>query len=294
MKYSVYVILAGILWGVISIFINILSAAGFTSMQCVALRAFFTVLMLFFYILITDRSKFKVRLRDLPCFLGTGILSIVFFNFCYFRCIEIMGSSAVPALLMYTAPVFVMLLSAVFFREKITLRKVIAVIAVIIGLGIVTGAFTGGNVTAAAMLFGLGAGLGYSLYSIFGKFVVDKYDSVTITFYTFLVASFVSVPASGVVSSAAYLADFKIITVVLALALISTVLPFLFYTRGLSGMEAGKASILATVEPVTAAIVGAVFFHESFTISKIAGMLIILSAIVYLNIGDKKNAGISD
>lgn len=294
MKYSVYVILAGILWGVISIFINILSAAGFTSMQCVALRAFFTVLMLFFYILITDRSKFRVRLRDFPCFLGTGILSIVFFNFCYFRCIEIMGSSAVPALLMYTAPVFVMLLSAVFFREKITLRKVIAVIAVIIGLGIVTGAFTGGGVTAAAMLFGLGAGLGYSLYSIFGKFVVDKYDSVTITFYTFLVASFVSVPASGVVSSAAYLADFKIITVVLALALISTVLPFLFYTRGLSGMEAGKASILATVEPVTAAIVGAVFFHESFTISKIAGMLIILSAIVYLNIGDKKNAGISD
>ena len=291
MKYSVFVILAGCLWGLISIFIEIMNEAGFTSMQCVALRAVFTVIILFLYILISDRSKFKIRIRHIPCFLGTGILSIVFFNFCYFRCIELTGSAAVPALLMYTAPVFVMLLSAVFFRERITIHKVIAMCLTFVGLGIVTGAFTGGaGVSMAAILYGLGAGLGYALYSIFGKIVADKYDPVTITFYTFLIAAIASIPLSGVAVNLQPLADTKVfLTAIIGLALVSTVLPFLFYTKGLAGIEAGKASILATVEPVMAAIVGAVYFHEEFTVSKVLGILLVLAAIVYLNIGGRRS-----
>lgn len=291
MKYSVFVILAGCLWGLISIFIEIMNEAGFTSMQCVALRAVFTVIILFLYILISDRSKFKIRIRHIPCFLGTGILSIVFFNFCYFRCIELTGSAAVPALLMYTAPVFVMLLSAIFFRERITIHKVIAMCLTFVGLGIVTGAFTGGaGVSMAAILYGLGAGLGYALYSIFGKIVADKYDPVTITFYTFLIAAIASIPLSGVAVNLQPLADTKVfLTAIIGLALVSTVLPFLFYTKGLAGIEAGKASILATVEPVMAAVVGAVYFHEEFTVSKVLGILLVLAAIVYLNIGGRRS-----
>ena len=290
LKYSFFVILAGCLWGLISIFIDLMNEAGFTSMQCVALRAFFTAFLLFIYILITDRSKFRIRIRHIPCFLGTGIMSIVFFNFCYFKCIELTGSAAVPALLMYTSPVFVILLSAVFFKERITARKVIAIVMTFIGLGIVTEAFSGlfagsGSISLTAVLYGLGAGIGYALYSIFGKFVTDKYHPVTITFYTFLVAAAASVPVSGVAGNLSLLADTKMILIVLGLAFFSTVLPFLFYTKGLSGMEAGKAAVLATIEPVTAAVVGIFFFHEEYTVLKVAGMLLIIAAIIFLNTG---------
>lgn len=290
MKYSVYVMLAGCLWGVVSVFINVLTEAGLTSMQCVAIRSVLTALILFVYLMISDRSL-KIRARHIPCFLGMGIISVVFFNFCYFRCINLMGGAAVPALLLYTAPVFVILLSAIFFGERITSRKVIAMILTFAGLVVVTGALTGGEtVSMTAVAYGLGAGIGYALYSIFGKFVVGKYDPVTIIFYTFVVAAVASVPISGVRGSLGILTEPNVLPAVLGLVLISTVAPYMLYTTGLSGIEAGKASILATVEPVTAAIVGVLFFHETMTLSKILGMLLILGAIVYLNLDGHRNS----
>lgn len=293
MKHAGYIIMAGCLWGIISIFINILNAAGFDSMQCVALRTVFTALILLVYLLVTGRSKLKIRVRDIPFFIGSGLFSIVLFNYCYFESIELIGGSAVPALLLYTAPIFVMVMSAIFFRERITGKKVAALILTFAGLGFVTGAFTGGSVIPVkALVLGLGSGFGYALYSIFGKFLVDKYDAVTITFYTFLVAAAGAVPMSGVGGQIRLLPEPKILLAAVGLAVISTVLPFLLYTKGLAGVEAGRASVLATVEPFVAAVVGALFFREQFTASKIVGMALIIGAIVYLNAG--KPAGTED
>lgn len=284
MKNTFYILLAGCLWGIISIFINRLNDMGFQSIQCVALRTLITALILLVCLLLTDREKLKVHLRDLPFFLGTGIGSIVFFNYCYFRAIQMTGSSSVPALLLYTSPVFVMLLSAVLFRERITASKVTAMAVTFLGLLFVTGAFSdGGGLSAAVLLLGLGAGLGYALYSIFGKFVIKKYDDLTVTFYTFAFAAAGSVPIAALTEPAPKPETAGLLWA-LCMALFSTVLPFLFYTKGLRGMDAGRAAILAAVEPFVAAAVGVTVFHEAFTIYKLAGMICIIAAIILLNL----------
>lgn len=285
MKNVIYIVLAGSLWGIISIFIQVLNSLGFASMQCVAIRAFFTALILLIYLLIVEPKKLKIKIKDIKYFIGTGIFSIVLFNFCYFESIDLIGGAAIPALLLYTAPIFVMILSAILFYEKITGKKLVALVLTFIGLGFVTGAFTGKQeVSIGAFILGLGSGFGYALYSIFGKLVTDKYDAVTITFYTFLIAAIGSIPFSGVVNHMDMLINARGMIASLGLAFFSTVLPFLLYTKGLKGIEAGKASILATVEPFVAAIVGVVVFHEIFTVSKVIGMVLIVVAIVYLNV----------
>jgi drug/metabolite transporter (DMT)-like permease len=136
-------------------------------------------------------------------------------------------------------------------------------------------------------MFGLGSGLGYALYSIFGKFLVNKYSAITITTYTFIVATVFSVPISGIILRISAVCSSKVILLAIALALISTVLPFLLYTKGLNGMEAGKASILATVEPLMATIVGVALFNETLTAIKVIGMAMIFVAIVLLNVNNK-------
>lgn len=289
MKNIICIILAGCLWGIISIFVNILTGIGFSSLECVAIRVFIAALILFFYLLFTDKSKLKIQLKDIIYFIGTGIFSIVFFTYCYFKAIEVIGGVAIPALLLYTAPIFVMILSAIFFKEKITTRKLIALIMTFAGLGFVTGAFTGGEtLSPMALTLGLGSGLGYSLYSIFGKLVVNKYNSVTITFYTFVVATVGAVPMSGIIKDIGILFNLKGIFAAIGLGFFSTALAFLLYTKGLQGIEAGKASILATVEPFVAAIVGAFFFNEKFDVPKVIGMILIVFAICYLNFGTKE------
>lgn len=75
-KYSLYIILAGILWGIISLFINQLKALGFDSMQVVAIRVFFAALILVVYLLIKDKSQLKILFQlDLPC-------CVRFYRFC--------------------------------------------------------------------------------------------------------------------------------------------------------------------------------------------------------------------
>lgn len=294
-KNAIYIIIAGTLWGIISVFVNQLKDIGFNSMQVVSIRVFFSALILVLYLLIKDINQLKIHLKDIPLFIGTGVGSIIFFNYCYFQAIELIGGASIPALLLYTAPIFVMVLSLILFKEKITKKKLVSLIMTFLGLALVTGAFSNTNkISAIALLFGLGSGLGYALYSIFGKFLVDKYSAITITTYTFVVATVFSIPFSGIVQKAELIVSPKGIILALSLALISTVLPFLLYTKGLSGMEAGKASILATVEPFVATIIGVTFFKETMTASKIIGMLMVLLAIVILNVNFKSKKPIKD
>ena len=294
-KNAIYIIIAGTLWGIISVFVNQLKDIGFNSMQVVSIRVFFSALILVLYLLIKDINQLKIHLKDIPLFIGTGVGSIIFFNYCYFQAIELIGGASIPALLLYTAPIFVMVLSLILFKEKITKKKLVSLIMTFLGLALVTGAFSNTNkISAIALLFGLGSGLGYALYSIFGKFLVDKYSAITITTYTFVVTTVFSIPFSGIVQKAELIVSPKGIILALSLALISTVLPFLLYTKGLSGMEAGKASILATVEPFVATIIGITFFKETMTASKIIGMLMVLLAIVILNVNFKSKKPIKD
>ena len=94
---------AGVLWGLLGIFVRHLNARGLASMDLVFLRSLTATVVLFIGLLIFDRKKMRVRLRDFWCFLGTGIGSIVFFNYCYFTAVRMM-SLAAAAVLLYTAP----------------------------------------------------------------------------------------------------------------------------------------------------------------------------------------------
>lgn len=289
MRNLFFVLSAGALWGIISIFVSQLQAAGLSSMEVVAVRAAGASFFLFLWILSRGIRRLKLTGKDLFCFLGMGIGSIVFFNYCYFKAIALVGGAAVPALLLYTAPAFVMLLSALLFHEQMTRRKVLALIAIFFGLALVTGAFGGGQtVTLPAVLFGLGSGLGYALYSVFGKFVAGRYAPDVITFYTFLIAALAAAPLSGILEHASLFLAPEILLLAAGLGLFCTVLPFLFYTIGLSGMEAGSASLAATIEPVVAALVGLVYFGERFTVSEGIGIFLVLAAIVGMQL---KNTG---
>ena len=260
---------AGVLWGLLGIFVRHLNARGLASMD----------LVLFIGLLIFDRKKMRVRLRDFWCFLGTGIGSIVFFNYCYFTAVRMM-SLAAAAVLLYTAPAFVMLMSAVLFREKMTGRRVLSVLLTFAGCACVTG-LAGSGISAGGILVGLGAGFGYALYTIFGHYAIERgYDSLTITFYTFLVAAVTSLfmvrlpHVAGAMSGSAVALGY-----VLCLGIISTILPFLLYTLGLHFLQGGRASVIASIEPVTAALVGIFCYHEALTVQTAAGIALVLAGI---------------
>lgn len=286
-----FVLLAGILWGTMGIYVRRLNALGFTTIEIVAVRSVVTAVLLLLVLFFYNRKMLKIRLKDIWCFVGTGIFSIVFFNYCYFKAIT-MTSLSVAAVLLYTAPAIVMVLSAFLFHERITTIKIISLIATFAGCVFVTG-LAGGkeSLSTAGILVGLGAGLGYALYSIFGRYAIERgYHSLAISFYTFLFASVGVLPLADVkIIYDACVKDAGIAGFYLVFALVSTVVPYILYTLGLTGLENSKASIIASIEPVTATVVGMILFHEKMTIHNFTGIVLVLGAIAICNIHFHKN-----
>ena len=283
------VILAGILWGSMGIFVRKFEKCGLESLDIVAVRAIATTCILFFFLLFYNRSLLKIKFKDLWCFLGTGLLSIVFFNYCYFRAIT-MTSLSVAAVLLYTAPAFVMVLSYFLFHEKFTGRKSIALVLTCVGCVFVTGIIGSSQaLSGKGILIGIGAGFGYALYSIFGRFALEKgYDSFTISFYTFFVAAIGVIPLCNFEKVLKVsCASIKMMGWSLLFGFLSTVLAFCLYTAGLKNMDNGKASILASVEPVAATLIGVILYKETLSAGEIFGVILVMVAIVMCNLTNK-------
>ena len=284
------ILLAGILWGSMGLFVRPLNAKGLSSWDIVFIRAFLTMVFMAVFILVKDRSLFKIKLKDIWCFIGTGLLSIVFFNLCYFKEITIAPLS-IAAILLYTAPAFVMVISAFCFKERLTKRKIAALFLSFLGLMFVTGVFSSGErLTLKTLFIGLGAGLGYALYSIFSRYALEKgYSSFTISFYTFLLATVTTVffIKPGEVKGVAF-SSVSMIVLLIAFALVSTIIPYLTYTVGLKGVENGQASIIASIEPVVATLIGIIWFHEKMSVWVLIGIVLVLTGIVISNISVKE------
>ena len=82
--YSLFVILAGVLWGIISVFLKGLYSMGFTALQVMFFRGFISSIFMGIFLLIKDRSLLKFELKDIWMFLGTGVISLTFFFFVLF------------------------------------------------------------------------------------------------------------------------------------------------------------------------------------------------------------------
>ena len=279
------ILLAGCFWGSMGIFVRRLADYGFSSIQIVAIRVTLAALIFCMLLLIKDPSGFRISVKDIPLFLGLGFGSILFFTVCYFTAITMMPLST-AAILLYTSPIWIMLMSVLFFREKLTGRKLLALALAFAGCVLVSGV-SGEGMTLPGLLVGLGSGIGYGLYSILGTVALRRYSPYTVTTYTF---AFAALGAWLICRPAEMLAKFAaapnlpgLVFFCFLTALVTAVIPFLAYTLGLRTVEASRAGILATVEPLVATLIGVAVFSEPLTLLSGLGILLILAAVVLLN-----------
>lgn len=276
------ILLAAALWGIIGLWNRRLMAGGLSPTGIVTVRNFGGMVLLCAVFAVKDRSVFRVKKEHLKYFFGTGIVSVMLFTICYFSCQQIC-SLAVASILLYTAPSFVVVLSAILWKEPITRRKLAALFLTLLGCAMVCGLFSGTvTVTLTGVLLGLGAGFFYALYSIFGRYALAHYDSMTVTVWTFLFAGPASLLLIRPADLTALDSDIAMPMTAVCLVVFSTVLPYLFYTAGLSKVESGKASIIASLEPVVASLAGVAAFGEPMTAMTAAGILCVLGGVAIL------------
>ena len=275
---------AGICWGTSCLYVRGMSALGMTSVMQTAFKMFLTFLFYFILLMCTDRSKLRFNIRDIWIFAASGMFSMSVFTWLHYY-VLIHGQASVTTALIYTSPIFVMLMSAVIFKEKITKAKIAALLLSVLGCALTAGAFSESYRTPLMIVvLSLLAGVAYATYSLLAKHATRKYQPLTMTMYTFLFASICTIPFGHVPEALRLMAhEPRLIALCLGKNAFASALPFFLYTWGISRIEAGRAAVFATMEPLVSCALGIIVLGEPSNISKILGIALILGAVVLLN-----------
>jgi len=280
-------VLAGISWGSGGTFVRILSAFGMNSLTILFSRTFPATIILLICILIYDRFMLRVRPVDLLLLVACALLGMLGLNICYNVAIVELSLS-LAAVLLSMSPIFVLLIAAVAFHEKITRIKVICMGLAIVGCILVSGIIEGSSLkwSLYGILIGIGSAFFYALYGIFSKIAMNRgYHSLTITFYCLLIMTIVLTPVASFETIGSYIqaAPLGHCLFLLLPALLNSVLPYIFFNLAMTRAETGIVSILASGgEPAAATVFGIIFFQEVPTALTISGLVLSIVALAIL------------
>ena len=271
-KY-ILIMVSGCLWGTIGLFIKLLDMS-------------FAFLILAAAALIKEGAgSFRVSRRTLITCMLMGVVSMSINNLCYTNAVSLLGMSLGAALL-YMAPVFTAIESRVIFSENIGKYKIAAIALNVIGctLAATGGDFSGIHVSAAGILFGIGAAFAYSTQNIFGRMATDDAPPFTVAAYNFMFAALFTLLAARPFSGVGDPLDPRILLYGFLFALIPTAAAYLLYFVGISGLtESSKVPVLCSLELVVAAVLGASVFSEHISIGMAAGIAMIFVSIIVIN-----------
>jgi drug/metabolite transporter, DME family len=282
---------AATLWGTLGLFAKILYAEGVSFESLVAVRASVGWAAVFLFVLATGGVKsLRVSGRDLASLIPLGLVGIGFFYLLYFYTIR-ESTVGTAAILLYSSPAFVVVLARLFLKEPLNAAKVLALAMTIGGVLLVAGAYAPANleVTPKVLLTGLLSGLTYGLYSIFGRPVAGRLSPSVILSYALLFGAILlvvaAIPTFGTLAglpAGSYALLFM-------LAVVHTTLGFALYTAGLGRLGAGRAAIVATVEPVVAGVLGTALLGEDVTFPKVVGALLVISGAALAQVRLRKH-----
>jgi DME family drug/metabolite transporter len=268
------VAIAAVLWGTLGVAARRLFEAGMTPMESATWRAVGASVALLLYCVVTDRAALRIPRQALFLLAAYGAISVAGFMTIYFTAIRL-TTVATAAVLLYTAPAWVVVLAR--FGEPMTPMKVTAVAMAFAGCVLVIGGVGSDAVraTPTGVVAGLGAGLTYALYSIFGKTALRRLSPLTTVVYTLGLGALFLVAAGGGLPPLPPESRAPLLYVIV----FPTALAYLLYIGGLRWIEAGRASVVATLEPVVAALGGAVLLREPFGIVQWIGAALILAGV---------------
>lgn len=279
------VLLAGVLWGTIGLFVKILEIVGASSDIISLYRVFFTFLVMFTIVLFKYGLRtLRVPLKTVALCASLGIVCNGIFNIFYSNAI-IYGGVGLSAMLQNLAPVTTAVLSWMLFKENMNGKKIAALIINIIGctLAVMDDSFSLRGATVMGIVWGVLAGIFYGLTAIFGKIARDRTDVMVVTTYSFLFATLfllgwnlirgVNVIATGEIAFWGFL-----------YGLVATSFPYLLYYHALNRItETSKVPILSSIECVVAVIIGVFLFKETVGIVNIIGFILVFVALLLLN-----------
>lgn len=284
-KGYLQVCIAGVLWGCIGPFIQLMEQQGSSFALTSFLRMSFSFLILAVITVIKfGVTSLRVSKKTLVLCVLLGLICHGLNNVVYSLAVTLTGVT-VSAVLMNTAPVFTTVFSYLWFREKITWIKSAAMLVNIIGCALAAtgGRFDGMVFSLTGALCGIASGFCYGMTAIIGKLAGEKSNAFVISTYSYLFAAVFLGFFINPWEQAASLNE-NVLLLGFFYALIPTAIAYIFYYQGLQKItESSKVPVIASVEVVVAAIIGIAIFREPVGLVNGIGIFLVIGSIMLMN-----------
>lgn len=275
------VIGAATLWATFGLFAKQLYALGFGAAELASVRAFVAFVAVLPFALLR-RTPLRMSTRDALFLTFYGVVGFAVFEVIFLAALGAAPVSVAAALL-YTAPAFVVLLARFTLGEPVNAGRLAALGLVLAGVLLVTGAVRmigGGAATLSArgLWLGLAAGFSYAVYTVLSKAAMQRVPPLPALVWSFGAASlalaFVAPPIEPLMRRA------DALPWLIALGLVPTLFAYALFLRALRFLRAGAASMIASIEPVVAALLAVLLLGETLHMDQVAGIACIVAAAV--------------
>lgn len=279
------IIFTSFLFATQGIFFRNLTPLGFTPIQLTAVRGVVSAVLLSIFVLLTRPGLFRATAKELLLFIPAGVFMFLC-AFTYYLALS-HTTIATATVLMYSSPIYVLIFSVLFLKERLTPLKLVAVAVMLVGMALVSGIMGGMDFNFRGVVYAILAGVLYAAYNIVAKIEMRRgSDPVTAMIYCFLVMGVLASLFADVPEMVSITMQGDTGRILLLLAGIGTVtcaVPYLLYTVALKYVPAGTASALGLIEPMAAIIYSVVFFNEPLTVPLAVGVVFILGAVLMIS-----------
>jgi len=274
-------------WGLTGLFTRELSAAGFSYFDIAGVRVFLSGVLVFAFLLLTDRKSLKFKLKDIWIFLLMGFFGSAMLTTLYFYTMELITLSA-ASILLYTAPFMIIIVSAILFKEKFTRSKTSALFIAFAGCVMTVGIVDRDELSTFGIILGLVCALLYTINTTVAKFGLRKYSPFTIAVYCYFAASLILLPFCDVAGIVTLIREnTENVTNFLLLVVFISALPAILYYKGLEKTQPGRASIITFIEPMVATAAGLIVYNEMLTVVKVFGICLIFLSLFILSLQEQ-------
>ena len=233
-------------------------------------------------VMATKPNLFRLRASDLPFFVGYGFVGVALNYLGYFYALEF-TTVATAITVLYTYPAMVVVLAFIIYREPIARLKIVALLSCLLGVVLVASGSSSPGLTSdpRGLILSLLAGASTAVYIVAGKRVLAEYDARTALFFSFLFGALALNVLRYVELGPGLNTSMEIMLVIVAIAVVPTLLGYGLLTYSLRLIEAGRAAIVSSIEPAISIYLAYLFLHETPNLTQLAGsVLVIIGALL--------------
>lgn len=245
-------------------------------------RSFFAVIFFVLFLIIKGQSLFAIERKDIVPFLILGLLNIPLNQYLFFVSIKMTTASNV-ALAYALSPIFILIISIYFLKEKINLPKAFGVVVAFVGISLILlerglefkSEYFIGNLVA------LLASLAWSVYSTYGKFLILRYGSIYSTFVAMLFGFLLYLPISFLHNDIANIHLIKPIhwSQIIYLAVLTSGIAYLIWYYAIKRLPASSVGIFSNLQPVFTTILAIIFLNQSISYLYIIGGVLVIGGV---------------